>query len=694
VDIDNEQLALVASSIRKTKPKPAPESALINPVAQVMVDISLPHLDRPFDYVVPEVLSTAAVPGVRVRVRFSGKLVDGWILNRIERSEHDGRLDRIAKVVSPEPALTAEISSLCRQVADYYAGTLPDVVRAAVPTRHAAAETALDAKTLPNPEDLPPLAESTSWSRYAGGSALLTRLATPTDYSPSAPGPRAVWVAAAATDPAEQIVQLVHAAAQAGRGVLIVVPDARDVARVDAALTTTLGRDQHVVLTADLGPSARYTAFLRIRRGHVRVVVGTRAAVFAPVSDLGLIVVWDDSDDSLSEPHAPYWHAREVLVMRANTTGAALVLGSTSRSVEAAALVSSGWARNVVEPRTAARTSAPRIITIGGDVEQARDEAATTARLPNIAWQTAKRALELGPVLVQVPRRGYVPSLSCQACRRAATCGSCHGPLGITSGNAIASCTWCGRLAGDWVCLGCNGRRLRAMSFGERRTAEELGRAFPGVVVRTSGRDSSGAGVLDEVDSSPALVVSTPGAEPRAAGGYAAALLLDGRVMLDRPDLRAAQEAVGRWFAAISLVRSADSGGAVVLVADPSLAAVQAIVRNDPVGFSDRELLERDAVHLPPHYRIAELTGQPRDVADLLAQVHLPAQAQVLGPVPVPASRTKRGGSDDPVVRALVVVPSSNGVELSRALAAGSAVRSARKEGAPVTVRIDPIVLG
>jgi primosomal protein N' (replication factor Y) len=164
--------------------------------------------------------------------------------------------------------------------------------------------------------------------------------------------------------------------------------------------------------------------------------------------------------------------------------------------------------------------------------------------------------------------------------------------------------------------------------------------------------------------------------------------------MLDRPDLRAAQEAVSRWFAAISLVRSADSGGAVVLVADPSLAAVQAIVRNDPVGFSDRELLERDAVHLPPHYRVAELTGQPRDVADLLAQVHLPAQAQVLGPVPVPALRTKRGGSDDPVVRALVVVPSSNGVELSRALAAGSAVRSARKEGAPVTVRIDPIVLG
>jgi len=692
VDIDNEQLALVASSIRKTKTKPAPEPALINPVAQVMVDISLPHLDRTFDYLVPEVLSQEATPGVRVRVRFSGKLVDGWILNRCDRSEHEGRLDRIAKVVSPEPALTPEISSLCRQVADYYVGTLPDVVRAAVPTRHAAAQAALDAQPSPERVAVPQPGESVQWGRYTGGSALLARLATLAAYCASAPGPRAVWVAASATDPADQICELVHAAAQAGRGILIVVPDARDVARLDAALRTALGRDQHVVLTADLGPSARYTAFLRIRRGQVRIVVGTRAAVFAPVSDLGLIVVWDDNDDSLSEPHAPYWHAREVLVMRANTTGAAMVLGSTSRSVEAAALVSSGWARNVVEPRTAARTSAPRIITIGGDIEQARDEAATTARLPNIAWQTAKRALEIGPVLVQVPRRGYVPSLSCQGCRRAATCGTCHGPLGLSSGKAIASCTWCGRLAGDWVCQGCGGRRLRAMSFGERRTAEELGRAFPGVVVRTSGRDSSGAGVLDVVDDAPALVVATPGAEPRALGGYAAALLLDGRVMLDRPDLRAAQEAVSRWFAAISLVRSSDDGGAVVLVADPQLAAVQAIVRNDPVGFSDRELLERDAVHLPPHYRVAELTGQPRDVADLIAQTTLPAQAQILGPVPV--VRSKRSAVDDTTVRALVVVASSHGAELASTLAAGSAVRSARKEGAPVTVRIDPIVLG
>ena len=688
--MENEQLALVASSIRKSKPKPAAVVSQTDPVARVLVDLSLPHLDRYFDYLVPESMSTQAQVGVRVRVRFSGALHDGWIVERCATSEHEGRLERLAKVISPDPVLDPAILTLARAVADRYAGTLPDVMRAAIPARHAAAEAALDEHPLaPRTFGAP---DSQSLAQYTGGPALLTRLSSPSVWTVKAPGPRAVWVCAAASDPARQIAVLTAAAASAGRGVLIVAPDARDVSRISQSLAEILGPGQHEVLTADVGPSARYSAFLRIRRGYRRVVVGTRAAVFAPVNDLGLIILWDDSDDSLAEPHAPYWHAREVLVMRSDHTGSAMVIGSTSRSVESAALVASGWARNVAEPRTSARTSAARVITIGGDTEQARDEAAMTARLPNIAWQTAKRALESGPVLVQVPRRGYVPNLSCQTCRRPARCVHCQGPLGVTGGQAIASCTWCGHLAGDWNCQSCGGRRLRAMSFGEKRTAEELGRAFPGIVVRTSGRDSQGAGVLDRVDHSPALIVATPGAEPRADGGYAAALLLDGRVMLDRPDLRAAQEAVHRWLAAVSLVKPANQGGTVVLVADPTLGPVQAVVRNDPVGFSDRELAERASVHLPPAYRVAELTGTPNDLADVVALANFPPQAQVLGPVPIVGGRRK--AIDAESMRTLIVVPASVGSELAASLKAVTAIRSARKDGLPVTVRIDPIALG
>jgi primosomal protein N' (replication factor Y) len=693
--VAGEQLALVAPKLRSARVKPPAAPAQRDPIARVVVDVPLAHLDRPFDYVVPEPLSAAAAPGTRVRVRFSGKLVDGWVIERAGASTHSGRLERVAKVVSPDPVLTSETLGLARAVADRWAGTLADVLRAAVPPRHAATEAALDA--LPEDDDVdvdvaPPV-DAGSWIPYAGGAALVARLADAgTAFGPDEPGPRAVWTAGPGEDTALAVGTLAQAAAAAGRGVLVVAPDARDVARIDAVLTDRLGPGLHRVLTADLGPAARYRAYLEVRRGRARVVVGTRAAVFAPVHDLGLVVLWDDGDDSLADPHAPYWHAREVLVLRARQTGAALVLGSTSRSVEASALVSSGWAREVVLPRPEHRRRRPRVVTSGSDADLARDEAARSARLPHAVWDVARQALALGPVLVQVPRRGYVPVLACQTCREPARCRHCHGPLGVSSGHAIAACAWCGRLAGDWRCPRCGSERFRAVSVGERRTAEELGRAFPGYPVRVSGRDPGGSGVLDTVDARPALVVATPGAEPRAEGGYAAALLLDGRLMLDRADLRAAEEAVRRWSSAAALVRPGSQGGTVVLVADPASPAVQAIVRGDPAGFAARELTERELLHLPPAWRVAEVSGRPDDVADYLEHVRLPEEASVLGPVPVPPPR--RAPDSEPRVRALVTAPRRSGADLAAALHAGSAVRSARKVGGAVTVRVDPVVLG
>jgi len=138
------------------------------PVARVAVDISLAHLDRPFDYLVPARLDAEAVPGCRVRVRFAGQLVDGYLLERAETSEHQGRLARLERVISPEPVLTPELFDLARVVADRYAGTLADVLRLAIPPRHATAEReapAVGAARAP----VPPAPDPGSWSRYPAG---------------------------------------------------------------------------------------------------------------------------------------------------------------------------------------------------------------------------------------------------------------------------------------------------------------------------------------------------------------------------------------------------------------------------------------------------------------------------------------------------------------------------------------------
>ncbi|HEU4675345.1 MAG TPA: primosome assembly protein PriA, partial [Motilibacteraceae bacterium] len=199
--------------------------------------------------------------------------------------------------------------------------------------------------------------------------------------------------------------------------------------------------------------------------------------------------------------------------------------------------------------------------------------------------------------------------------------------------------------------------------------------------------------VLDTVPDEPALVVATPGAEPVAPAGYAAALLLDGWALLDRPDLRAGEEALRRWLTAAALVRPARDGGQVVLLAAPGLLPVESLVRWDPLGHAERELADRSALRLPPAARVASLTGARADVEELLALTELPPGADVLGPVPVetPGGRPRAVGEEQ---RAVIRVPRAHGAALAAALKAGQGVRSARKGGEHVRVQIDPLDLG
>ena len=698
-----EQLALIRESVRKAKaPRAKPRTwrgaALARelPVARVLVDKGVLHLDRYFDYAVPEELDADAQPGVRVRVRFGagrhrvregrregGGLIDGFLVERLAESDYSGPLAALAQVVSPEPVLGEELLGLARAVADRYAGSLADVLQLAVPPRNARAE----GRPSPDPLPPPPAPVPGSWERYERGPGFLEALA-------AGGAPRAVWNALPGPQWSEELARAVAATLASGRGALAVLPDGRSVARVDAALTALLGKGRHAVLTADAGPEKRYAQWLAVRRGSVRAVIGTRAAMFAPVRDLGLVAVWDDGDDSHSEQHAPQPHAREVALLRAAQDGCGFLLGGWSCTVEAAQLVETGWAGPLVAGRERVRAAAPLVRTVG-DQDLARDEAARAARLPSLAWQTAREGLRHGPVLVQVPRRGYVPRMACATCRAPARCVNCSGPLQAQRSDDLR-CDWCGREESGWHCPECGGFRLRAQVVGARRTAEELGRAFPAVPVRTSGREH----VLDTVPGTPALVVSTPGAEPVAEGGYAAALLLDGWAMLNRPDLRAGEDALRRWTGAAALVRPQSAGGTVVVVAEPTLRPVQALVRWDPVGHAVRELAERSELGFPPVSRMAALSGPAEAVAEFLRAVELPPQAEILGPVPVPAAppgRPRRPGTPPPGEqwdRALVRVPPGNGAALTAALKSAQAARMARGGSTPVWVRVDPPDIG
>jgi primosomal protein N' (replication factor Y) (superfamily II helicase) len=666
-DPPSETLPGLRETVRARRPRRAAQAeppAETDPVARVLVDTPLAHLDRPFDYAVPASMAGVAVPGARVKVRFAGKALDGFVVGRSAHSDHTGSLTPLQRVVSAEPVLRPSVAELAAVLAERYAGTRSDVLRLAVPPRHATTEKGTSPAE--EPVEVDPAAAGTAWQSYPAAEAFLAHLA-------GGGSPRAVWSAAPGEDWPHLLASAAALTLVHGRGSVLVVPDRRDLARLDAALTGLLGQGHHVVLTAGAGPARRYREFLAVARGTRRIVVGTRAAAFAPVHDLGLVAIWDDGDDLHAEPRAPYPHAREVLLTRAHLEGTAALLGGFARSVEGEQLVTTGWAHEIAPPRAVLRQRVTASVAGATDVELDRDPLARVTRLPKQVHDAVEAGLERGPVLVQTPRRGYAPALACERCRTPARCAVCTGPLAVAGPVLPPACRWCGAVDEAWACAVCGHRGLRAPVVGERRTAEELGRAFPATPVVTSGGDH----VVDSVPARPAIVVATPGAEPVALGGYAAVVLLDTWLTLSRPDLRTEEEALRRWLGAAGLVAP---GARVVAVGDPAHPALQALVRWDPAGFARREAAARSEAHLPPASRLATITGEPGAVDDALTLLDRPPGTEVLGPASV------EGGESRLVVR----VPRAHAPELSHALGEVQRVRSARKLDA-VRIQVDPM---
>ncbi|MFT2706014.1 primosomal protein N' [Clavibacter zhangzhiyongii] len=658
------------------------------PVVRVMVDSPLPQLDRLFDYAVPEALREVCVPGVRVRVplRSAGRVADGYVIEAGDGQGYDGALSEVEQVVSPLPVLRPEVWALARAVADRQAGTASDVVRLAVPPRQvrvekahlAALAAAAEAADGDAAEADDPVAAADAGPGAAGEAAGPPALPAIDGYAPGTLDAAVDGSGRVAVEAIPEVVELpggiwagrwavtlAQAAARvlaSGRSSVLIVPDYRDQDQLEAALAAHAPAGSVIRTDARQSGPDRYRSFLAGLGDAPRIVVGNRSAVYAPAARLGLVAMWDEGDPLHAEPLSPYAHARDVALLRAQQQGTALVLLAHSRSTEVERLVAIGYLGSVAP----AVTRTPRVIPT---TSQTGDEGfARQARIPSGAWRAAKDAVEHGPVLIQVARPGYAPLVACRACRQAARCTVCTGPLGMSTATSTPTCGWCGHLAGDWRCANCGSDELRLVTIGAGRTAEELGRAFPGVQVVLA----DGERHVQEVDAESRLVVATRGAEPVAAGGYRAVLLLDGERMLARESLRVGEDVLRQWSNAAALA----APRAPVMLVGVGGQVARALATWQQPRYAREELLERRALRFPPAVRAASVEGLPDAVAAAVERLHGMEGVDVLGPV------STEGGK----VRAIVRLDYARGGDAARELRA-AVVRNASSRRKPVAGR-------
>ena len=505
---DAEQLALDGLAPRKRRKRaPAVKTpAAEHPIAQVVLDIQATHLGQTFDYFVEEKYSAAAQPGVMVRVRFGGQRVNGIIWKRADTSATpESSIRYIERVVTDRVLVPESMRDDMTRIADAFGGTRANILRLAVPPRVAKVESQLRvgnrdaAGTAAGKQRLAAVDQEIygQLQRQYGNINLLHDALQGRrfqsfvfDLLPGADHWRrcAAWMVAAAL-------------AQ-NKPAVLVLPTMREIADMTETLRSVglkpfapIGAANGVydgdfaVLNAQMAPADRYRAYLAISCGQVRCVLGTRAAMYAPVEGNALFLILDDVCYQDADGMMPYANARGVLRLRAKSHNGVFVAMANARSAQSqwetdAAHVGdtqvSGFSTPIHALPAVTKEASPWIRWLNRDELARLADPTIGARVPHTAVRILSKALETGPVLLSIPQDGITEALSCSKCHRQVRCARCTGPLERLADGTIR-CRWCGAATVQWSCPTCHNERMRVVRVGAAGTAMELARLFRGV---------------------------------------------------------------------------------------------------------------------------------------------------------------------------------------------------------------------
>ena len=454
----------------------------------------------------------------------------------------------------------------------------------------------------------------------------------------------------------EVYLRAIRAALDAGRGAVWLVPE--------IALTPVFARElrrqfpEHAaVLHSALSERERAEAWDRVRSGAARAVIGPRSAAFAPVADPGLFVVDEEHDASYKQRESPRYDAREAVALRAKQSGAALVFGSATPSMEACNAAARGRLAHLrLSERIAARPL-PRVEIVDLKREPARPDEKGVPLFSRPLLERLRAVFARGEqaILLQ-PRRGFAPFLLCRDCGHDFRCTRCSVARTVHDHGRTLLCHYCGeRVPKPARCPDCAGAVLEAVGAGTERVAERFAEIFPdvphAVLDRDTARRRGGAtAVVEGVQSG--RIACLIGTQMVAKGhdfpGVTAVGVLSADTMLHFPDFRSSEKTFQLLAQVAGRAGRGDTAGTVhVQTFHPGHPAIQRAAEHDVAGFAAAELEFRRAFFYPPFSELASvLVSSPdRDRAEAAAGElgkalrGLPDGLRLSGPAPAPLER-------------------------------------------------------
>ena len=459
----------------------------------------------------------------------------------------------------------------------------------------------------------------------------------------------------------EIYLRLSAAVRTAGRGVLMLVPEIALTPAVASLFREAFG-DRVAIQHSGLSDGERHDQWMRIRRGDIDVVVGTRSAVFAPLPNPGLIIVDEEHDGSYKQEESPRYNGRDVAIVRAQRAGALVVLGSATPSLETYQNAVTGrYERIVLERRVLDRPLAQVTVV---DMREEYADGGPDVILSRALADGLRARLERGEQsLVLLNRRGFATSVFCRQCAGTIDCPNCSVSLVVHGDGAArrARCHYCNySMRVPATCPLCSGTYLAQAGFGTERVEAEVMAACPGARVARLDRDSiRRKGALDALLSrfGRGDIDVLVGTQMIAKGHDFPRVTLVGVVSADvglgLADFRAAE----RTFQLLTQVagragRGEMPGEAVIQTLYPDHYSIQLACRQDYPAFFERELRFRTAMRYPPIVSIINAIVRARtfsaamdDAGAIAEQLRRSAgdaaSFRVLGPAPAPLGKLR-----------------------------------------------------